>query len=181
MGLIEVYKQNCERRCDINKHLPTLKDYASKVNHITEFGVRRGMSTSAFLAGSPKTLISYDIDGGRFKNYKKYKRLAKNINFKFVIADVLKVKIDETDILFIDTYHTYKQLTKELKLHGNKARKYMIFHDTVTFGHTGEDKKSPGLLLALEEFLKKNSHWKIEKVFNYNNGLTILRNETGIK
>lgn len=181
MTIEEIYTKNCKKSCDINRHLPTLKEYASKVEHITEFGVRRGISTSAFLAGEPKVLISYDIDGIKFKNYKTFKSLAKNVKFKFVIADVLKVVIDKTDLLFIDTRHTYKQLKKELKLHGSKVRKYIIFHDTITFGDRGEDNTTPGLVMAINEFLKENEHWQIEKIFKYNNGLTILRNYKNVK
>lgn len=178
MTIEEIYERNCKKHCDINKHLPTLKEYASGVDHVTEFGVRRGISTSAFLAGKPKVLVSYDIDNKKFKNHKTFKSLAKKkTKFKFIVADVLKIAIDETDILFIDTLHTYNQLSKELKLHAKKVRKYMIFHDTETFGYKGEDGKSPGLRQAIEEFLKENKNWHTEKVFKYNNGLYILRND----
>jgi hypothetical protein len=46
---------------DINEHLPILKKYASQCSHITEMGVRTGVSTWSFLASNPKKMISYDI------------------------------------------------------------------------------------------------------------------------
>lgn len=174
MTLDELYKQKCSKKCDINEHLPVLKEYASKVNHITEFGVRRGISTIALLAGKPKILISYDIDDKRFKNYKPYKKAANDTKFTFVKADVLKIDIEETDLLFIDTYHTYEQLKKELILHSKKVKKYIIFHDVITFGKTGEDGKNPGLMQAISEFISDNKSWSIEKLLKNNNGLCII-------
>jgi len=174
MNLEELFKQNCDKKCDINEHLPTLRKYASSVNHVTEFGVRRGVSTTALLAGKPKVLRSYDINNTRFKSYKLYKKVAKGTDFVFIKADVLKIKIDPTDLLFIDTRHTYDQLKKELSLHANKVRRYIIFHDTITFGNVGGDGKSPGLVQAIEEFLQKNKKWKVDKIYKNNNGLYII-------
>ena len=78
-------------------------------------------------------------------------------------------------MLFIDTLHQYGQLKKELNLHGNKAKKYLAFHDTVSFGR--EDEKNPkgkGLLLAINEFLEKNKELKIIEDLKNNNGLIVL-------
>lgn len=176
MGLEELYKQKCNKKCDINEHLPTLKKYASLVNHVTEFGVRFGVSTVAFLAGKPKVLRSYDINKKSFKNYKIYKSLAKGTDFIFKVGDVLKIEIEKTDLLFIDTWHVYSQLKNELRLHADNVKKYIILHDTETFGVIGEDKKSPALLQAVNEFLKSNSNWVTEKVYKNNNGLYIMTN-----
>ena len=56
------YQYLCDHASDINQHLPTLREYGEKVDHITEFGVRSGVSTVAFLHAHPKQLISYDIN-----------------------------------------------------------------------------------------------------------------------
>ena len=50
-----------ERTFDPDLH-STLYKYAQKVDHITELGVRWVESTFSFLRGTPKKLISYDID-----------------------------------------------------------------------------------------------------------------------
>ena len=47
---------------DISEHLPTLANYAKKVNHITELGVRSVVSTWALASGNPKVLRSYDLN-----------------------------------------------------------------------------------------------------------------------
>jgi hypothetical protein len=60
-NLVEIYNRLCNIPSDINKHLQTLKLYASICDHITEMGVRKIISTYALLMGKPKKLISYDI------------------------------------------------------------------------------------------------------------------------
>lgn len=172
--LIDLYNQRCNKKSDINEHLPTLKEYSSRVNHVTELGVRFGVSTIALLAGEPKVLKSYDINAKRFKLYKKYKQLAMKTEFIFTEADVLKINIDPTDLLFIDTWHIYNQLKDELRLHSSKVRRYIIFHDVITFGNVGEDGSKPGLMTAINEFLCDNNEWKIEKFYKNNNGLCII-------
>jgi hypothetical protein len=70
-------------------------------------GVRIPTSTWAFLAGNPEVLISYDIiRDNNIKNVEQQSKLS-NTSFKFIESDVLKIKIDPTDLLFIDTLHTY--------------------------------------------------------------------------
>lgn len=175
---------------DINEHLDTLHTYSSKCNHVTEMGVRGVLSTYALLYGNPsKGLISYDIlhpehYGGTLKLIEE---LAKeyNIPYEFKIGDSLSIDIDPTDLLFIDTWHTYNQLHSELNLHSGMVSKYIILHDTTTYAHRGEPLTSKntfvgevdltkGLWDAVEEFLSNTDEWEVEKRYTNNNGLTIL-------
>ena len=55
--------------------------------------------------------------------------------------------------MFIDTLHDYEQLREELRLHAGKARRYVVLHDTTTFGERGETPGHRGLWPAVEEFL----------------------------
>jgi hypothetical protein len=162
---------------DIHEHLPILYELAKDCNHIIEMGVRTGISTRAFLRVDAK-LISYDIvtDQKVVDLINEAKKAGKDA--AFIEADVLKIDIEETDLLFIDTWHTYEQLKQELSLHGNKSRKYMVFHDTNTFGLKNEGGEaygtSQGLLPAIIEFLMVNPHWRFKKFLTNNNGLTVL-------
>jgi len=173
-NILELYNNLCNQTSDINEHLPILKKYGEMVSHITEFGVRTGRSTAAFLASTPSVMYSYDIDSKKF-NYKLFKRLSCKTDFVFTEGDTLKIEIENTDLLFIDTYHTYTQLRQELSIHKNKVKNYIILHDTETFGEVGIDNKSPGLLKAIEEFLNENSFWKVHEIFENNNGLYVLK------
>jgi len=165
---------------DIHEHMQTLCDYAYKCKHITEFGVRNGNSTVAFMSAKPLELISYDIKPCRRESIFNKLSIENNIKFNFIQKSVLNIEIEETDLLFIDTLHTYNQLKKELDIHAKKVRKYIILHDTVTFGYRNEindSSEKSGLVPAMNEFLESRvGNWFIvEKIFTNNNGLTILK------
>lgn len=179
MNISEMYLRNCYNQSDINEHLPALKTYSTGCDLVVEMGVRSIVSTWAFLDARPKKLISIDINhpntcGGNLDLVKKLCEL-ENINFEFIQGDTTKMEIPECDLLFIDTWHVYDQLKKELELHSGKVKKYIIFHDTTTFGIVGETPTYRGLNFAIEEFLAVNKNWVIEKVYTNNNGLTILK------
>lgn len=178
MNLEEKYNSLVNTPSDINEHLPTLMEYASHCNHVTELGVRSVVSTYALMMGKPNVLKSYDMNPVEIHgvDINEVYNLAKdsNVDFEFILADVLKTTIEETDFLFIDTYHSYDQLRRELQLHANKSRMYMGFHDTTTFAEIGEGGEK-GLWFAIQEFLDENKDWTIEKRYENNNGLTILK------
>ena len=185
------YEKLCSIVSDINEHLPTLKRYASECKTITEMGVRYACSTWAFLEANPEKITSYDIDYRPFEPSSDLLNQMSNnygIKFEFILGDTLKIEIDNTDLLFIDTLHTYNQLIGELNRHESKVSKYIILHDTVTFGHRNEDIYQHasdiikdvevtkfGLIPAIDDFLLHNKSWIKEEVFYNNNGLTILK------
>jgi hypothetical protein len=178
MNVLEhMYNLKCSTQSDINEHLPTLKKYAEECEHITEMGVRWVVSTYALLMGKPKRMISYDINEIVWKPI--LDMVKDNTDFEFRVANTLDLEIEETDLLFIDTLHNYNQLKGELQIHGNKARKYIIFHDTTTFEWIGESyegkKDEIGLWPAIEDFLEQNQNWQLHERFTNNNGLTILK------
>ena len=158
---------------DIVDHIDTLIEYGREVDTITEFGVRHGTSTCCWLAAKPKTIRCYDIAGDCLTSALKdmFDGFAKenDIDFQFICGDSRVVEIDPTDLLFIDTHHTYDQLTAELNRHGGKAKKYIICHDTVF---------APGCLKAIKDYIGRNPEWQIKEHFENNNGLTVLERMT---
>lgn len=190
---------------DINEHLETLKQLSSECKVAVEFGVRGMVSTLALATSGCKNIYGYDItcpsghNPNRYENLKFYCN-TKKINLNFIKGDVLNLKsIPECDLLFIDTFHSYKQLKAELFLFSKYARKYIVMHDTAFFGERDEcclsneqwyekyklnnrvlelfdiNCKKEGLKNAIKDFLNKNNDWKIFKIFENNNGLTILK------
>lgn len=180
-NIYQIYKTQCDTASDINEHLPTLYKYAKQCQHVTEMGVRWIVSTWAFLAAQPKKVISYDIKnpsewGADIKQVLQMAR-DEDLNYIFVEADVLKIEIEETDLLFIDTLHNYAQLKEELRLHASKVRKYIIFHDTVSYGNVDESNDQPnskGIVPAIMEFLQENPNWYLREQFLNNNGLLVI-------
>jgi len=174
-----IYQEKCNVPSDINEHLPTIKKYAEECEHITEMGVRWVVSTYAFMMGKPKTMISFDIEPvekwGTGQQFLVDLAKQNGVHFEFHIADTLQLEIADTDLLFLDTAHTYKQVKGELALHANKSRKYIMFHDTTSFEFGGFDGDTIGIWPAVEEFLEANPQWILHERFTNNNGLTILK------
>jgi len=187
--------------CDINEHVPTLIEYGRQCKTITEMGVRFGWSTRCFLYARPSKLISIDKyswgsiqqaggnpqSGNYYYNY--YKKLYQGlVDYQFILADTTKLDpVEKTDLLFIDTFHHRDCLRLELERHGNQATKFIILHDTETFGQRGQadtsgifvdfpctDEEGTGLWYAINPWLQLNPHWKISQHYTNNNGLTIL-------
>jgi hypothetical protein len=189
--ILEKYKQLSETPSDINEHLVTLKKYAEECDTIVEMGVRRIVSTWSFLSTNPKKLISLDLHnpskfGGNIDEvYESVK--STNIDFSFVEGSSLTYELEPCDLLFIDTWHDYLQLKKELTRHESKVNKYIILHDTVSFGFNDESEYDEyerprsetnlpkGLWPAVEEFLFNNRNWVVWEKKPNNNGLTILK------
>ena len=163
-------------KSDINEHLEVLYSLGTECDTITEVGVRSGVSTRAFLR-TRKKLTCYDIESNQEVLSIIERAKLDGIDVNFIESNILDTEIEKTDLLFIDSLHTYKQLKEELLLHGNKAKKYIVFHDTITFGLKNEindNSEKEGLIPAIMEFLEENSNWKIKKFYTNNNGLTVI-------
>jgi hypothetical protein len=169
--LAGLYRAACAGPSDIHEHLPLLYALVQRCAHVTEFGTREGQSTTAFLYAQPQKLVCYDRI--KYPRVDALASLAGATRFEFRQADVLTVEIEETDLLFIDTWHVYDQLKKELDRHAGKARKFIVLHDTTTFGEKGETEGHRGLWPAVEELLAQGA-FRLKARFENNNGLTVL-------
>lgn len=169
-----MYDKLCNTPSDINEHLPTLKALASECETIVEMGVRYCVSTFAFIEGKPKKLTCIDIvhpttyvPQGGVQSFEKVLGLCKEygIDFNFIEASSLDIEIEPTDLLFIDTLHTREQLQQELFLHSEKAKKYIVLHDTVSC--------ETELMPVINAFLEQGV-WKIKEHYKNNNGVMVL-------
>ena len=170
--LRQLFLEACARPTDIHQHLTVLRDTGSGQKHITEMGVGTGQSTLAWLLVQPEKLVCYDL--GWQECIPTLQRVKGQTDFRFFLGSSLHVEIEETDLLFIDTSHSYRALREELRLHAPKVRNHLVLHDTTTFADHGEDGSTPGLWQAVEEFLAANPHWRILSRHHHSNGLTIL-------
>jgi len=197
MSFIErKYVKYCEDPSDINEHLPILYRYASECRHITECGVRGAVSSYAFanaLRGRDNRLIMIDLTCcDRIEqciNECEYE----GVNATFYEESDLTCPIEQTDLLFIDTWHIYGQLKMELARWNAHVGKYIIMHDTTVDGVQGESVRMgwniaeqsknsgiaekdicKGLWPAVEEFLVEHPEWVLKERLTNNNGLTVL-------
>ena len=176
--ILKKYIELSKTPSDINEHLETLKKYAQECDTIIEMGVRSIVSTWAFLIANPKKLVSLDLYnpshfGGNLQEVYDAASYS-NIDFSFVEQDSLTYNIDSCDLLFLDTWHDFLQLKKELTRHHSKVNKYIILHDTVSYRYVDEKSADEmgmlnqietnlpkGLWPAIEEFLYHNKNWVI--------------------
>ena len=194
------YNLFCRKKSDINEHLPTIFKYAKECDSVFETGVRGVISSYALAYGllsnesiNKKKIFLNDITKcniGRFKSITR--KLDIEVKCKWISN--LKLDIDERfDLTFIDTWHVYGQLKRELEKFHKITNKYIIMHDTTVDGIYGEtirnkmnavqqskdtgisiEEINKGLWPAITEFLEIHTDWKLKERFTNNNGLTIL-------
>lgn len=175
-SLIEYYKKLYKLQADAHREdYMLVHDEICKClkncNSYTEFGINQGATLAAAVLATPNKVRAYDIKFGWYNEahvlFSEYATI-NNIDYEVFEMDTLKCKIDQTDLLYIDTRHRYSHLTKELQRHGPMVRKYIIFHDTYTH---------EGLRKAVQEYVEKNPEWEIVTDCKINVGfMTIKRN-----
>lgn len=195
------YLEKCSNISDIYEHLSTLNKYGKLCNSITECGTRRVVSTYAFasalLNNKNNKLRIIDISSNEYIETFIKECENENININFYKGSDLECPLENTDLLFIDTFHVYGQLKRELDKWNVVVNKYILIHDTTVDEYTSElvrhmkrdnidinsltyrynmtyDELYKGLWPAIEEFLYNNKNWKLKERFINNNGLTIL-------
>lgn len=193
------YNKLCSTYSDIYEHLPTLYKYATECESVIELGVRGCVSSWALLNGllnnnkPKKYLFLNDIsecDINELLN--NTNDLGVDIKYEWKNDLELDIKTN-VDLTFIDTWHIYGQLKRELDKFSKVTNKYIIMHDTTvdeiegetirngwnaeeqskTSGYPIEEIKC-GLWKAVNEFLKNNNEWVLKERFTNNNGLTVL-------
>jgi FkbM family methyltransferase len=200
------YTRRSNIKGDINEHLPTLMKYAEECDSIIELGVRGVVSTWAFMVGlmnkienistSTKSLYMNDITPCNIQEVSLLGSLV-GINMNGVWINDLNINLTDMmfDMTFIDTWHVYGQLKRELNKYAPHTKKYIIMHDTTVDEWEGEtircrmnvvqqskesgipvEEINKGLWPAIDEFLKENKdEWELHMRYWNNNGLTILK------
>ena len=189
----------CNTPSDINEHLPILYNYASNCESIIELGVRGSVSSWAFIYGllnnnsNKKKILLNDISPCDITQLLSATENL-NIDIKYEWKNDLELEITENvDMTFIDTWHVYGQLKRELDKFSVMTNKYIIMHDTTVDEIYGEtvrngwnaveqsaitgfpvEEINVGLGKAIVDFLNENPNWKIVEKYTNNNGLTIL-------
>jgi hypothetical protein len=194
------YEMLCKTKSDINEHLPVLFKYASKCDSAIECGVRRCVSCWSLLHGllssersNEKKMILNDILPCDVTEIIA-NAPSTGIKIEYAWCPDVDLKIDgEYDLVFIDTWHVYGLLKRELNKFGKIIKKYIIMHDTTIdeihsesvrnkhdiekkmreFNYT-YDEVTIGLGQAIDEFLTENPEWKLIEKLTNNNGLTVL-------
>ena len=188
------YIQQCSNISNVHEHLPTLARYGSQCNHITEMGVPTGASYAfahALKGKNGSKLVVANINGEDLVLKSDCEK--ENVNLVFHNDNSLECPLEQTDLLFIDTWHVYGQLKRELERWNSHVNKYIIMHDTTVDEWAGETIRcrwnpkeqsretgipiheiTKGLWPAIREFLQEHPEWTLRERYNNNHGLTIL-------
>lgn len=168
---------------DIQKHLPTLTDYAGEVHSAMEFGCRSGNSTTAILRGLPVNGTLFSVDINLCPREEAILQACKEDSKKWFfmhMRSVLATHID-VELLFIDALHTYEDVRNELQVASTYAKslRYIIFHDTELFGWFGQTtrgKPGSGILPAILSFMYNTPHrWYVDYYTRECCGLLVLK------
>jgi hypothetical protein len=202
----------CSYPSDINEHLATLSRYASECESVLETGVRGCVSSWALAHG---LLMNSDGKGRKILlndispcPVHEFVEIMKQLDIEVALEwknnlEMVFAKDEMYDLTFIDTWHVYAQLKRELELFSSVTRKYIIMHDTTVDEWDGETVRilrdyglisadwdpdiqsqrtgfpvediKKGLWPAITEFLDVHPEWELHERFTHNNGLTILR------
>jgi len=185
---------------DINQHLKTISNISKECESVFETGVRGVVSSWAIVDGlsknksNKKIFFMNDIEE---INVHEIENICKNLNIdiSYDWIDNLKLNLENNyDLTFIDTWHIYGQLKRELKLFSTITNKYIVLHDTTVDAEESESVRQgydieqqslesgftieeirKGLWPAVVEFLSYNPNWFLKKRYTHNNGLTILQ------
>jgi methyltransferase family protein len=199
ISLRELYRELCNTPSDIQAFLPNLSAYAQQCETIVESGMRGGTSTVAFLVGlldngkAVKRYIGCDLVRNKYVDALQTAARKSGIDFTFLHGSDLEQTFPQCDLLFIDTWHVYGQLKRELEMFHHLTRR-IILHDTTVDELIGETVRLKtniigqmgstgwqmgeivvGLWPAVTEFLVAHPEWEIEARYAHCNGLTILR------
>jgi hypothetical protein len=199
----EKYNSLCCSPSDINEHLPVLYKYAKECKSVLECGVRGCVSSWALVFGllhnnseTKNILLNDKVECDINELLNETKDLSINIKYEWI--NNLDLNVNENyDLVFIDTWHIYGHLKRELNKFGPVTNKYIIMHDTTIDEIDGEtircgwnaeqqsqetgysvDEIRCGLSKAISEFLENNKDWELLEKLTNNNGLTILKKQS---
>jgi len=158
-------------------HLPRLRAWATGLTRAVELGVGLGGSAAALLLGAQRVL---SIDLVETAEARALKRIAGD-RWEYRIADTRTTPIGPCDLLFVDALHTFDQVDAELRAHADAVRRYLIFHDTITFGSVGAQGElgtpAPGVLgirPAIDALMIRDRRWTIAEHVVASHGFLVL-------
>ena len=196
------YQKRCAIPSDINEHLPILCKYAEQCTSVFETGVRKAVSSHALFYGLSKNpsnskrmllndLIPCDVENLLALANESCPEIQVKTKWDNNLA--IDFEGERFDLTFIDTWHVYGHLKRELEKFSAITNKFIIMHDTTVDEWSGEsvrmnldikkqaidsgypeDEIAKGLWPAIEEFLQAHPEWKLKERFSNNNGLTVL-------
>jgi len=166
-------KDYCAMHDAIRKYMKDCKSYK-------ELGTHQGGSAAAVMTGEhkPEYMELVDIDHQKYRW--KLKSLAepycKEHNIELVVREADSTSFTslsdrDIDMLMIDSLHKRYHMEKELTMHANYIKKYIVAHDTTIC----QDNPKDALYRCLSDFCEQSPGWNIIERGTTNVGYTVLK------
>jgi len=167
----ERFEEIKKNSSDINELVEDIFNHTKGCNIAVSLGIMKGDAAFALLLGCQHHI---SIDSNASRDTLNFLNDYFGSKSSSIIQNTYDpIDLEEFDVLFVDSAHTADCVEKELKTHAYKVNKFIIFHDTHTFGDVGED-GGEGIKKPIYDFLSKNQEWKIIYEINHNNGMIII-------
>tara|TARA_Y100001963_G_C6778791_1_gene448779 strand:- start:103 stop:675 length:573 start_codon:yes stop_codon:yes gene_type:complete len=136
-----------------------------------ELGTHQGGTAAAAMLCNPQAIELVDSDISRYNKFLKplAEKYCKENNIKLTVLNTDSSGLGSLgltcDLLLIDSYHRAFHMQKELDMHHNNVRKYIIAHDTHSV---------PELFHCLNNFGQQHG-WEVVEQGKTNVGYTVLK------
>lgn len=168
-------------------HMERLRALADGLVLAVEFGVKRASSSVALLLGANR-VISYDIVD---TSHARHLQAIAGDRWDYRLEDSRKATIPDCPLLLVDSLHTYAQVKAELERHAHRVRRFLVFHDVLTFGVIGANGETGahswqqrpgqsvppehlGIRPAIDELMIRDPSWRIAASYTDSHGLLVL-------
>jgi hypothetical protein len=152
-----------------------IKKYMKECKSYMELGTHQGGTASIAMLCKPNRVFLVDMDMSRYRKFLApiAQEWCDKNDIELIVkeADSTSIgTINMTDMLVIDSYHHPEHMKKELSLHGNNVRKYIIAHDTSIVNNKAND----SLYQAIRQFADANG-WEVIERGTTNVGYTVIK------
>lgn len=152
-----------------------IKKYMKECKSYMELGTHQGGTASIAMLVKPNRVFLVDMDMSRYRKFLApiAQEWCDKNNIELIVkeADSTSIgTINMTDMLVIDSYHHPEHMKKELNLHGNNVRKYIIAHDTSIVNNKAND----SLYQTMKQFADANG-WEVIERGTTNVGYTVIK------
>ena len=145
-------------------------------NTYKELGTHQGASAAAACLTNPKSAELIDINHEKIRPFEHiFVEYCKENNIKLNIREMSSIdpkSVSPTDLLLIDSNHQPTHLIKELQLHKDYVRKYIVLHDTSRLFGKPDDR----LWQVAQNFCSGITPWVIHFRETASVGYTVLKN-----
>ena len=151
--------------------LPTVRAFAERAERVTIVG-RRWQWNAAVLRAEPRVIRSHS-KCNRGAHMMRVYQLRDDLSDRWTMADGLVAKLDDCDLLILDTEHSESRVAAELERWNLKVRHRIAIYGTEAYGETVGD-NGLGINYAIRNFCSQHPDWRVVYEDPRGSGMTVL-------